>query len=400
MDGILQKTEAIPSRPAAARVTATTVPWSEWCLAIAAASIAVGVIWDISWHVSIGRDSFWTAAHMVIYFGGTLGGCVGGWLAIQNTFLANPEQRAAAVRILGARAPLGAWVAIWGAVAMLTSAPFDNWWHNAYGLDVKIISPPHVLLGLGMLGICVGALLLAVARQNREPEGAGGAIFIFTGGIFVVLGGVFITEFSYPNFQHAAAFYSVAGGMFAFRLITVGRAGRVAWPATKAALVYICVDCLMTWILPLFPAQPRLAPIFNPVTHMVPPAFPLLLVFPAIGLDMYLRHGCENDSGGWQRVLHALALGAIFLVIFLPVQWLCADFMLSPHADNWFFAGNRTWGYGAEPGAWRREFWDVNEGFGQPTVRTAIALLHNLFWTGLSAWFGLVWGGWMRKVRR
>ena len=33
---------------------------------------------------------------------------------------------------------------------MLTSAPFDNWWHNAYGLDVKIVSPPHTLLILGI----------------------------------------------------------------------------------------------------------------------------------------------------------------------------------------------------------------------------------------------------------
>ena len=47
------------------------------------------------------------------------------------------------VRFWGFRAPLGAWVAIWGAFAMLTSAPFDDWWHNAYGLDVKVLSPPH-----------------------------------------------------------------------------------------------------------------------------------------------------------------------------------------------------------------------------------------------------------------
>jgi len=32
---------------------------------------------------------------------------------------------------------------------MLTSAPFDNWWHNAYGLDVKIVSLPHSILALG-----------------------------------------------------------------------------------------------------------------------------------------------------------------------------------------------------------------------------------------------------------
>ena len=29
---------------------------------------------------------------------------------------------------------------------MIVSAPFDNWWHNAYGLDVRIISHPHMVL--------------------------------------------------------------------------------------------------------------------------------------------------------------------------------------------------------------------------------------------------------------
>ena len=50
---------------------------------------------------------------------------------------------------------------------MLTSAPFDNWWHNAYGLDVRIISPPHALLAVGIFSIVVGALLLTLAEQNR-----------------------------------------------------------------------------------------------------------------------------------------------------------------------------------------------------------------------------------------
>ena len=76
-------------------------------------------------------------------------------------------------------APLGAWVCIWGAIAMLTSAPFDNWWHNAYGLDVKIISPPHIVLAVGMIGIVLGAMLLALARRTRRRRAdvAGSACF-------------------------------------------------------------------------------------------------------------------------------------------------------------------------------------------------------------------------------
>src|SRR5271168_919507 len=173
MDGIAQSAQLASIEPAREQSSGAPPFWPGFVLALAATSITVGIMWDISWHETIGRDTFWTPAHMAIYLGGALGGCVGGWLALYHTFLAGPAERAATVRVFGARAPLGAWVAIWGAVAMLTSGPFDNWWHNAYGLDVKIISPPHSLLGLGMFGISFAALVLTVSRQNRLQNGDG-----------------------------------------------------------------------------------------------------------------------------------------------------------------------------------------------------------------------------------
>ena len=51
---------------------------------------------------------------------------------------------------------------------MLTSVPFDDWWHNAYGLDVKILTPPHVFLLLGMATVQLGAMLMMLAEQNRS----------------------------------------------------------------------------------------------------------------------------------------------------------------------------------------------------------------------------------------
>src|SRR5213082_2227122 len=108
-------------------------------LVLGATSIVVGILWDISWHRTIGRDTFWTPAHMAIYLGGLLGGLTCGWLVIRTTFFATPQEQGGAVRLWGFRGPLGAWITIWGAIAMITSAPFDNWWHNAYGIDVKIL---------------------------------------------------------------------------------------------------------------------------------------------------------------------------------------------------------------------------------------------------------------------
>jgi hypothetical protein len=396
---IAELTDGPPVLTAAAARVASPLYWPGLLLALATTSITVGIIWDISWHVSIGRDTFWTPAHLAIHFGGLLGGCVSGWLAFRSTFLAGPEERAATVGILGARAPLGAWVAMWGAVAMITSAPFDDWWHNAYGLDVKIISPPHVLLGVGMLGISLGALLLGLAHQNRANDPVADALFIYIGGIFLTLGSVFVMEFTTPNLQHGAAFYEVCAGTFTVRLVALGVAGRITWPATRAAAVYIVLQGMMTWILPLFPAHPKLAPIFHPITHMVPPAFPLLLIFPAFAIDLVLRKTGTGWSG-WRRAGLAVALGACFAVVFIACQWLFSEFLLTPSAENWFFAGNRYWGYASTPGKFAGKFWGVVPGQPHFNPFTGSAAAWSWALASGGAWIGLLWGGWMRKVRR
>src|SRR3954464_13557965 len=150
---------------------AVAFAWHAYAVVAAATMIVTGMIWDISWHMSIGRDTFWTPAHMLIQSGGLLAGVSSGIVALRTTFGGSQQAKASAVWFWGFRAPLGAWVAILGCGAMLTSAPFDDWWHNAYGLDVRIISPPHILLGLGMMGIVLGALLRTLALQNAT-EGA------------------------------------------------------------------------------------------------------------------------------------------------------------------------------------------------------------------------------------
>ena len=45
----------------------------------------VGVHWDISWHRSIGRDTFWTPAHIAIYLCGILAGVSCGYLILSTT---------------------------------------------------------------------------------------------------------------------------------------------------------------------------------------------------------------------------------------------------------------------------------------------------------------------------
>src|SRR4051812_28619346 len=146
------------------RLESGRVPWYIWCAVLAVTSVMAGTHWDIAWHRSIGRDTFWTPAHMAIYFGGVLAGLSCGYVIVSTTLAG---AAGATVRMWGFRGPLGAFICAWGGAAMLASAPFDNWWHNAYGLDVKVLSPPHVVLILGIIGIDLGALILILGAMNR-----------------------------------------------------------------------------------------------------------------------------------------------------------------------------------------------------------------------------------------
>jgi len=41
------------------------VPWFVWTSVASIASIVIGTYWDISWHMTVGRDTFWTPAHLM-----------------------------------------------------------------------------------------------------------------------------------------------------------------------------------------------------------------------------------------------------------------------------------------------------------------------------------------------
>src|SRR6266566_3311002 len=80
------------------RVVAAVVPWHIYAVLFASSCIIVGVIWDISWHMTIGRDTFWTPAHLAIYLGGVVAGLTCGWIALTATFSATPDTTMPTVR--------------------------------------------------------------------------------------------------------------------------------------------------------------------------------------------------------------------------------------------------------------------------------------------------------------
>src|SRR5215813_1638170 len=188
------------------------IPWLVWANVIASVCIATGLYWDISWHETIGRDSFWTAAHLLIQFGAILAAFGSAWVIMCTTFGGDAEARANSVKVLGFRGPLGAFISAWGGGAMLTSAPFDNWWHEAYGLDVKIISPPHVLLAIGIAGIMWGGAILAISCLNRaqgDERISLQRILLIMGGFIIIQSMTLKLEYTNRVLRHSAISYLV-----------------------------------------------------------------------------------------------------------------------------------------------------------------------------------------------
>jgi hypothetical protein len=235
-----------PPTVAGARVQSggSGIPWYIWVGVLAITSSSIGGAWDVSWHRTIGRDTFWTPAHMAIYACGVLAGVICAWLIVKCTFFRDPELTAASVSVFGLRAPLGVFLAGWGGVAMLTSAPFDNWWHNAYGLDVKIVSPPHALLILGLRGISTGVMFLILAAMNRAAQAETGAfrqlqlLFLYVGGLAVVGQMFFLQEYTWDVKLHQAIAYITMGIGLPFFFAAFSQASRVRWAATSTAAVY------------------------------------------------------------------------------------------------------------------------------------------------------------------
>jgi hypothetical protein len=376
-------------------VESTRVPWYIWCSVVAVTSAMIGAHWDISWHMSIGRDSFWTPAHVAIYLCGVLAGISCGYLILSTTFGGRADAQESGVRIWGFSGPLGAFMAAWGGIAMITSAPFDNWWHNAYGLDVKILSPPHVVLISGVLAVKLGSLILILGAMNRAQGKLRrwlNALFLYIGGTVIIQAGILTAEHTWRGAMHSAAFYQVVALAIPVALVAVSKASGRRWASTVVATVYT-VFCLgMLWILPLFPAEPKLGPVYQRVTHFIPLPFPLLLIAPAVALDLLRPRiaSCEQ----WRQ---AFVGGVVFLLAFIAVQWPFADFLMSPLSRNRVF-GTHYFGYN-----------DVAGFFYNPNQFVALEKTRGEFWIGMAAALliaiittriGLAWGKWMEQIRR
>ena len=390
------------------------IPTYIYAVVFSSFCVIIGLLWDIMWHMSIGRDGLLAPPHVVIYVGAVVSGLFSAYQILNLTLTKNHPGRATAVPFWGVfYGPLGAMFCVWGALAMLTSAPFDDWWHNTYGLDVQILTPPHTILAIGIMTVQFGAMVgvLALQNQYRNPTARLTDVsqqrlmrlkWLFAGaaGLLLIMLYTLMSESMGQRESHQSGYYATGAIIFPFYLLAVARASLLRWPITIIAGFYMLGMLLPSWIIENLPATPRLGPVLNPITHYQPFVFPLLLVIPAVVMD-WLMHRYEVPATGKRKLndwVLAGIYGVAFMIVLLIVQWPFGDFLLtSPYARNGVFL-SYSWTYNNQPD-WQYRYafapWNM-----QPTADFLIGFGKALLYATLSARVGLLWGNWMKQIAR
>ena len=258
-----------------------------------------GIYWDVTWHATIGRDSFWIPPHLFVYAGvnvlllSGLGGIVLVWRRVGGL-------RAALADGVGA----GFAVAALGPIVQIAAAPLDDLWHVRYGLDVTIWSPPH-LMGIagGMVGIygllaALGALGFPPWARNAGPVwrrvSAPEVVALGLFGAALSLSMFALGELDFHLEGRDALFYPLlAGTLAAVPLMGAARYFGRPGAATTVALAYVLFRSsmlLVVWGM-------------GSVEHLTPP---VMVLAPALAIDLVLWRAGRNYGGA--RVFGAALL--------------------------------------------------------------------------------------------
>ena len=269
--GIMATTVGSGVAPRAVPRAAADVPKINYAVLFAATSAVVGVIWDISWHRTIGRDTFWTPAHIAIYLSGIVAGSCG-WLVLRTTFR-NAGREGSRRVVLGISRTVGR-------VALHLGRHRDDHLRALRQLVAQRVRPGResAVAAAHTSGARIhrdraGRAAFrrrgtespsAIRRQpsgNADTYGDGGRR---TAGLFVAYGfGVLLCNFyimgfeyiAFPNDMHKMLFYQVCCARLSHDSRGCGSRGTIALARDAAAAVYMGIHLLMIWILQSFPRR-------------------------------------------------------------------------------------------------------------------------------------------------
>jgi hypothetical protein len=156
---------------------------------------------DVAWHVALGRDkNLFTAPHTGIVIG--LGLIL--MSGVTGVLLASLQGVDTALRWRAVRVPWSTLPILALGAAAVSGFPLDELWHRAFGVDVTMWSPTHMLMILGAAFVGVAAWLV-LADAGVKPRDSRWAMGIHVVAAWLTLQGLVapLGEFSFgvPQFQ-------------------------------------------------------------------------------------------------------------------------------------------------------------------------------------------------------
>lgn len=191
--------------------------------------------WDDAWHTDIGRDDALIPPHLLLYGAvAVIGTVVAGWglLTLRRT--------RSVVAVLRQRPLL---VSAAGGLVTLASAPADAAWHEAFGRDAVIWSPPHMLTVFGSLALLCGVLAGLRATAPKMIWWAGGALLLGSATMAVLEFETDVPQFSERLYLPVL----LVAALYAVRLVRTLMPLRHA--VTGAVFVYVVVRLSTTGVL-------------------------------------------------------------------------------------------------------------------------------------------------------
>ncbi|MDQ3643860.1 MAG: hypothetical protein M3450_20915, partial [Actinomycetota bacterium] len=151
--------------------------------------------WDVAWHVDLGRDKqVLTPPHILILT--ALTGLMS--VALLTIWLATEAKADTRLRVGRWRVPTSALLLFVFRAGGLVAFVLDDLWHRAYGVDVTLLSPPHLgLLVSGSLSAVAIWLMLLEGRTDAPVTPVGRALHVITLASMLVAFSTYQLEFDY-----------------------------------------------------------------------------------------------------------------------------------------------------------------------------------------------------------
>lgn len=185
--------------------------------------------WDAWWHGALGRESFWSPPHLLLYAAviTAIGAAIYGWHISSEKL----------------------WRRLALALALIPlSAPFDELWHQLFGIEkisspLIVWSPPHVLL----IGVIIASFVSLLPLLRRDADISARQFFgaLSLAAILALL--LFLESPLNPvGPHHLAGFWgaSVGAGMFTFILLAAQRELPGFAPAMTVTLFFLVISSM------------------------------------------------------------------------------------------------------------------------------------------------------------